>query len=398
MKRTAIPRYQRFDGPILFRHGFRPFFLSAGIWAMLSMVLWLAMLMGWASLPTTFAPVDWHAHEMIFGFAGAAVAGFLLTAVPNWTGRMPLQGAPLIALFCAWLVGRVAMAMSAVIGPLPSMVLDLSFLVLLGLALTREIVSGRNWRNLPVLLALAFLIAANLLTHLEALGIADTGQAGQRAGIAVLVGLISLIGGRIIPSFTRNWLIKRGEEVMPLPFSGVDRVAIALTAAGLLVWVLAPETPITGGLLLVAGVAGFVRLGRWRGHRTFSEPMVWSLHLGFLWVPAGLTALGAGILWPSVFPATAAVHALGAGAVGTMVLAVMTRATLGHTGRPTEADRPTAAIYILVAAAAAARVVAALGVGAYEPLLWLAAAAWIGAFGLFSIHYGASLVGRSANR
>lgn len=388
MKNAAIPRYRRFDGPALFRQGFRPFFLGAGLWALVSLGLWMAVLAGWLSLPTAFSPIDWHAHEMIFGFAGAAIAGFLLTAVPNWTGRMPLQGGPLIALFAAWLAGRAAMAASAASGPLVAAMADLAFPGLLFLALGREIVAGRNWRNLPVLIALALLFTANLLTHLEALGIAESGAAGQRAGLAVIVGLISLIGGRVVPSFTRNWLAKRGEAKMPARAGTLDRVSLGLTAAGLAAWVAQPDAAVTGALLMTAGVSGMVRLARWRGPRTFAEPLVWSLHLGFLWVPVGLTVLGANILWPDLIPAAAAIHALSAGAIGTMTLAVMTRATLGHTGRALTADPLTRALYLLVTLAALARLAAAFGLAGHDPLLWLAAAAWTGAFGLFTLRYG----------
>jgi len=396
MKNAAIPRYRRFDGPALFRQGFRPFFLGAGLWALISLGLWMAVLAGWLSLPAAFPPLDWHAHEMIFGFAGAAIAGFLLTAVPNWTGRMPLQGIPLILLFAAWLAGRIAMAAGAAIGALPATVIDLAFPALLLAALGREIVTGRNWRNLPVLIALGLLFAANLLTHLDALGIAETGGAGQRAGLAVVIGLISLIGGRIVPSFTRNWLAKRGATKMPASFGSLDRLALAMTAAGLAFWAALPEASAAGFLLLAAGVLGWVRLACWRGMRTFAEPLVWSLHLGFAWVPLGLGLLGASVLWPATIPAAAAIHALSAGAIGAMTLAVMTRATLGHTGRALAADRLTGAVYLLVALAALARVAAALGaalgMGGYDPLLWLAASAWTGAFALFTLRYGRYLL------
>jgi uncharacterized protein involved in response to NO len=222
--RTAgIPRYRPFEGPALLRQGFRPFFLGAGIWSLATMLLWIPVLHGYVSIPTAFDPVGWHAHEMLFGFVVAAIAGFLLTAIPNWTGRMPLQGVPLAALVAAWLAGRAAVLGSAWIGGGTTAALDLSFLALLLAVVLREILAGRNWRNLPIPVVLGGLLVANALTHADAVGLAATGQLGQRLSIAIVILLISLVGGRIIPSFTLNWLKKRGESNLPASFSALDR-------------------------------------------------------------------------------------------------------------------------------------------------------------------------------
>jgi uncharacterized protein involved in response to NO len=344
-------------------------------------------------LPTAFDPVDWHVHEMLFGFVIAAIAGFLLTAIPNWTGRMPLQGVPLAVLVGAWLAGRLAVGASAWIGAGIAAVLDLAFLTLLLGVVLREILVGRNWRNLPMPVVLGGLLVANALTHADAVGLAATGQLGQRLGIGIVILLISLVGGRIIPSFTLNWLKKRGELNLPASFGALDRGALGLAAAALAIWVVTPETPVGGAALIAAGVASLVRLARWRGHRTLAEPLVWSLHLGFVWVPIGFLLIGFSIFLPDVPPA-AGLHALTAGAMGGMTLAVMTRATLGHTGRLLTADRWTAAVYILVAAAAVVRVAAPVSADAYLPLLWASGLAWSTAFGLFVAHYGRMLLSR----
>lgn len=218
----GIPRYKVFNGPVLFSQGFRPFFLGAGVWAVLAVSIWLLIVRGDTSLPMIFAPLRWHAHEMLFGFAAAAMAGFVLTAIPNWTGRLPLQGVPLIILSGTWLLGRVAMATSTLIGGLLAALIDLSFLAMLFSVVLREIVAGRNWRHFPLPVAVAVLIVANALTQLEANGLAPSTMLGERLGLATFVLLISLVGGRIIPSFTRNWLAKMGSDVMPTPLNRFD--------------------------------------------------------------------------------------------------------------------------------------------------------------------------------
>lgn len=389
----GIPRYRPFAGPVLLRHGFRPFFLGAGLWALAAMLLWMAVLQGYVVIPTAFDPVGWHVHEMLFGFVVAAIAGFLLTAIPNWTGRMPLQGLPLAGLCAVWLAGRFAILGSAWTGALAAAAVDLAFLALLLGVVLREILAGRNWRNLPVPIALGGLLAANALTHADAAGIAATGPLGQRLAIGIMVVLISLIGGRIIPSFTLNWLKKQGEARLPARFGTFDRMALGLVVAAVACWVIAPETSVAGAAMVAAGVAALSRLVRWRGGLTRREPLVWSLHLGFVWVPIGLVLVGLGAFLPEVPPA-AGLHALTAGAMGGMTLAVMTRATLGHTGRPLTADGWTAAVYLLVATAAGLRVVAAFATGAYLPLLWTSGLTWSTAFAIFAVRYGRLLLTR----
>ena len=388
---TGIPRYRQHNGLALLSAGFRPFFLAAAAWSALAIPLWLAMFSGRAAVPSALPPPVWHAHEMVFGYAAAAVAGFLLTAIPNWTGRMPLQGGPLAGLVTLWLVGRLAVALSAHIGALAAAILDLAFPVVFLAVVAREILAGRNWRNLPMCGVLGILLLANLLVHLEALGIVDGADIGNRLGIATLLMLITLIGGRIIPSFTRNWLAKnRPEAGMPAAFGMPDRAALALTGLALLLWVAVPGSRAAAGAALVAGCAQALRLARWRGWATLPEPLVWMLHLGYCWLALGFLLLGTSAFVP-LLPATAALHALTAGAIGTMTLAVMTRASLGHTGRALSADAATTSIYALVTAAALLRLLAPLSGDAYLPLLAIAGAAWSGAFGLFVLFYAGPL-------
>jgi len=381
----GIPRYRAWQGPALLQQGFRPFFLAASLWAAGALWVWLAMLSGAVVLPTAFDPVTWHAHEMLFGFVAAVVAGFLLTAVPNWTGRMPLQGLSLAGLVALWLAGRAAVTLSAWTGPLAAAALDLAFLAALLSAVGREVLAGRNWRNLPVCLALAALLLANALVHLDAIGLAATGPAGIRLGTVVPIALITLVGGRIVPSFTSNWLRERG-ETLPAPFGRSDQVTLAVTLAALVAWTLAPEGQFTALALLAAGLANALRLARWRGQRTLAELLVAVLHLGYAWIAAGLFLTGVGAWSPDLVPPAAGLHALTAGAIGTMTLAVMTRASLGHTGRALTADRNTLVIYACVSLGALCRVAAAFT--SDLPMLSLSAVLWAAAFLLFAAIYG----------
>jgi uncharacterized protein involved in response to NO len=388
---AAIPRYRPQAGATILSAGFRPFFLAAAIWAALALPLWLAAYAGALVVPTALSPLVWHIHEMVFGFAAASVAGFLLTAIPNWTGRMPLQGGPLAALVLLWAIGRLGVLFSAVIGPLAAAIADLSFPAVFLAVIAREIAAGRNWRNLPMVAGLSLLLAGNLLVHLDALDIADTAMLGNRIGIATLLMQIALIGGRIIPSFTRNWLAKTHPELAPpSPEGRLDRLALAATALALAVWVAAPEGALLPYVATAAGAALSLRLMRWRGLSTLREPLLFILHVGYGWLAFGLLLLGVTGFWPFL-PPSAVLHVLTVGAIGTMTLAVMTRATLGHTGRPLSAGPGTQMIYVLVTLAALLRPAAALA-GDDMQLLALAGAAWTGAFGLFAVLYGGALI------
>ena len=389
---TSVPRYRATAAPALFSQGFRPFFLAGAAWSAMAVALWLPMFEGRLPLPTAFDPLTWHAHEMLFGFVAAVIAGFLLTAIPNWTGRLPLQGAPLIGLCALWLLGRIAVAASSIVGPLAAALCDLSFLAALLALVLRELLAGRNWRNLPMPAALAVLLVANALIHGEALGWSESGAEGKRLAIAVVTLLIALIGGRIVPSFTRNWLARRGAGGLPAVFGAFDRACLLITGAALLLWVFVPDEFVTGLALIAAGIANAVRLARWHGRDTGPEPLVWVLHLGFAGVPAGLLLLGLAPL--ADWSTTAGLHALSTGAFGTMTLAVMTRASLGHTGREVTAGRAGLAIYVAVTAAAVLRIAAAM-LPLHSLLLFGASGVcWVAAFGGFAIAYGRLLASR----
>jgi uncharacterized protein involved in response to NO len=388
--RGGIPRLKPGYIPLL-SYGFRPFFLGGAVWACAAMVLWIGLLTGRWTFATGYGAVAWHAHEFLFGYVSAIVTGFLLTAIPNWTGRLPVQGGTLLALFLLWVAGRVAMLASDRIGLAAAVIIDASFLFVLCAVILREIITGRNWGNLKVVVLVAALALANACFHAEILWTGAPGYGIRLAAVAI-VALIMVIGGRITPSFTRNWLARQGAGKLPAPFGRFDVGALAFTAAALILWIAAPDWRATGAALIAAAAVQAVRLGRWAGERTWREPLVLILHLGYLFVPLGALILGLSVLWPDTVPPSGALHAWTTGAVGVMTLAVMTRATRGHTGRDLTATWPTRIIYVAILAAALARVIAPLMPEHYMRLLEVAAAGWIAAFGMFVLSYGPMLV------
>ena len=371
--------------------GFRPFFLAAATWAAVSLAAWLSLLAGGIDLPSRFDPLSWHIHEMLFGFIMAAVGGFLLTAIPSWTNRAPVAGTPLAVLVTLWLLGRVACLFSAMIPGWLAPIADLAFPVALEVVAARELFAVGNKRNYPLLAPIIVLAIANLLMHLQALGFAIPAGLGWRLGIAGVIVLISVIGGRIIPTFTRNWLAEHGISRVPAPVGRLDRVALGTLHAAMIGWTFFPDRVAVGALLLIAAALNLVRLAGWRGVATLSEPLLLILHVGYLWLVAGVALLGLSLITDAV-PTAAAVHALTAGAMGTMILSVMTRATLGHTGRALHADATTITIYALVSASAALRVVAAWWIDAQVDLLEVSGLTWVGAFALFVAKYGPMLL------
>ncbi len=387
---TATPQRRTYDGLPLFSYGFRPFFLLGSIYAGLAILVWLPVFLGAVPLTSPFAPRAWHGHEMLFGYLPAVITGFLFTAIPNWTGRLPIQGKPLMVLVAVWLAGRVCVTFSAHTGWLVAMLVDTGFLLLVAAAAAREILAGRNWRNLNVVMVLALLLASNIAFHLEAHfhGAADI---AIRFGIAVVVLLIALIGGRIVPSFTRNWLVRENPGRLPVPFGRFDIVVIAVGALASVCWVVSPIGDLTGSALALAGLLHLVRLGRWAGDRSVRERLLLILHVGYAFIPLGFLLNAASAF--ALVPVGAGIHAWMVGAAGIMTLAVMSRATLGHTGQPLTASLATQAIYAAVVVAAVSRICAAIAPAHSDPLLHLAAFAWAAAFFGFALTYGPLLIG-----
>ncbi len=386
---SPIPRLKAYGGPALLSYGFRPFFFFGAIYAGLAILAWLPMFNGELVLSTAFGPIDWHVHEMLYGFLPAVVTGFLLTAIPNWTGRLPIQGMPLLVLVAVWLAGRVAVTFSAEIGWLSAAIVDVSFLILVVAATAREIVAGKNWRNLRVVAMVTLLLVGNIAFHLEA-HFNGSAEYGARIGISATVLLLVVIGGRIIPSFTRNWLARENPGRLPVPFGKFDGAIILLSAAVLALWVVQPTGRITAAALAVAGVLHIVRLARWAGDRTWRDRLVLILHIGYAFVPLGFLLAGAAAI--AMVPADAGTHAWTVGAAGAMTLAVMTRASLGHTGNALNASAVTQAIYAAVVIASLARIGSSLEPAWSELLLQISAFTWVVAYFGFAASFGPLLV------
>jgi uncharacterized protein involved in response to NO len=383
------PSFPPYDGPAFFSFGFRPFFLGAALFAGAAVPLWILILTGTISVNLLYSSREWHVHEMLFGFLPAVMAGFLLTAIPNWTGRMPLRGIPLASLWVLWLAGRLVAAISMP-SPWIAAVIDAGFLIALAAFIWREIAASGNWSRSPIGLLIGLYAGANIGFHALALRGGQT-DVPERVAVSILLVLLTVIGGRVTPAFTSDYLAGQRITARPPSFSLVDRVSMLLVPVAGLAWILQPEGQAAAALLIAAGGVNLVRLWRWQGWMAWREPLVFILTVGYGWMAMSLLALGGSAL--GLLPAANAVHVLTTGAVGTMTLAIMTRASLGHTGRPRHADLITLVIYVLVNFGGIVRVLAPdAPTGLMHLLLGLAAIGWSGAYLLFALDYGRILV------
>ena len=378
----------------LFRYGFRPFFLAAGLAALLLVPWWAAALAWGVPLGTSWPAALWHGHEMLFGFIVAAVAGFLLTAVPSWTGARGFAGWPLVLLAGLWLTGRIGVSASAGL-PLPVVAaLDLSFLPALAGFVLVPLVRARN-RNSPLLAVLLTLWLTNVafywgLTH----GDSIFARHALLVGIDIVLLLVTVIGGRIVPAFTSSALKQQGIGISLRAWRGMTPLAVGVMVVAVICDLFRPESVAAGAVALAAGVIQAVRLAQWRMLRTLRTPIVWVLHVAYLWLPVGLVLKGLALIFALALAAYY-LHALTIGAAALMIMAVMTRASLGHTGRPLVVSRATAYAYGLLAAAAVVRVFGpALLPLAYVKTVVLAAVLWTVAFGIFLSVYAPMLITR----
>jgi uncharacterized protein involved in response to NO len=384
----------RYAGPVLFEYGFRPFFLGAGLQAVLAMLAWLAWVIvphdaiGWAGVSIAVPVHQWHAHEMIFGYGLAVVAGFFLTAVPNWTGRRPVRGALLAVLFGLWLLARVASWSSAWLPPAVVALPELAFIAMLSWLVAHALLSGWSKRNFVFLPVLTVLFVAAALYHLEALALtAATSAVGHLLAIDALLVLLTVVGGRIVPAFTTNVLRREGIEPLPRLADRRDSIAVLAVAALLVADLVAPGTAATGWVALAAGLAGAVRMAGWRTRHVLASPILWVLHLGYAWLVFGLLFKGVAMVTETV-PEILALHALTIGALGCLTLGVMTRAGLGHTGRPLHVSTMIAASYLLVSLAAAIRIAWPLfDLPFHDAALLASGLLWSAAFLIFTAVY-----------
>ncbi|GAB2791697.1 NnrS family protein [Halomonas shantousis] len=373
---------------VLLAYAFRPFFLLTGLYGALVILAWTGMLLGGWSLPLGMSPLYWHSHEMLFGLVPAAIAGFLLTAMTNWTGAAPLKGGGLAALVLLWLAGRVAMWTAGWLPTWLVALVDVAFLPVLAGYVACVLLKYHNRRNLILVAVLGLLALSNGLMHL---GMAGRGLAWLRLGemlaFDLLTVMIVVIAGRITPAFTANWLRMHGGRPETVRRSErFDRYVLITTA------LMIPADLMTGlpwlGALVALAAAGInaVRLWRWAGWQTASQPLLWILHLAYVWI---VLALGLKALAPfaASVPAAAWQHALGIGGIAMLILGVMTRVAMGHTGRPMKLPRFAVIIYLAILAAAVSRVLMALLVIDYRAGLIVAAVGWVTAFALFVALY-----------
>ncbi len=384
-----------YQGPAFWSYGFRPFFFSAALFAGIAIPAWALFVSGLEGLPLRYLLRAWHVHEMIFGFLPCVMTGFFLTAIPNWTERPPMKGGPLIVLWTLWVVGRLSIAFSGFPLPILSLI-DGAFLVVVAGIVWREILSARAWDRLPMGVLISLYSSANLLFHGLFLSRSETDLA-ERSGLTLIMVFLALIGGKITPGFTEDYLDEIGVKQQPASFSRFDALAILLVVVAGILWMIQWQTTMTGFAFVFAGIVHIIRLSRWYGWQTWHEPLVLILHVGYGWLAISFLIIGGAMLGIGVHLEDA-IHALTTGAVGVMTLAVMTRASLGHTGRIKHAGALTVVIFLLVNIGATLRVFApSLNLFDGRGFL-LSAGCWSGAYLLFAVGYGHILFGRSLER
>lgn len=359
--------------------GFRPFYLLAAAFASISIPLWVARYFGRISLASI--TLSWHMHEMVFGFAIAVIIGFLFTAGRNWTGLWTPRRGHLAALAGVWLAGRIAMLVApAFIAAL----VDILFLPLAAWPMYRVLQRSGNKRNMFLIGLLSLLTIVNIVFHLAALDwIAISTIQIIQAAILIVVMIESVIGGRIIPGFTSSTVPGTKPIVNPTR----DRLAIALTALASLAWVFALPSWVIATLAIAAACLQLLRLGGWKPHVTLRHPLLWILHLSYAWIPCGFILMALAAL--QVVPAGAAFHVLTIGSMAGLIIGMMTRTTLGHTGRRLKAGRNEVVMYALIQIGVVARFCAAVNTtGLRDGALVVAAASWTAAFMFFLIIYG----------
>lgn len=392
--------------PIVVTEGFRFFFLAAALFAEFAMLVWIGWLAVHAGggaltyVPFAVPPHHWHAHEMIYGYGLAVVAGFFLTAVPSWTGAPPARTTYISAIALLWLLGRISIFFSNELPASLVMLIDLAFVPVISLKIALNLFKRPKPQNLLFLVLLTLLFAGNLAVHLEWMRTTqDTASAGLLTGLLTLAALIAVLGGRVTPAFTRNAMLKAGHESgLPASNLWLDRVGIVSAIALASVALFDADARVLAVLSAVAAVSNGLRLFGWRLPAVLDQPIVWSLHLGFAMMVLGYCAVS--LHWAGFdIGKAAALHLLGIGAIGVMTLAMMSRASLGHTGRPLVVSPSIAWAYGMVAFAA---IVRSLGLivfpDHYFSVMFAAGGLWIAAFAVFLAMYFPILVSPRQDR
>lgn len=377
--------------PIL-AYGFRPFFFVAGVHGAAALLLWLAIQVDSLSAPGHWPGATWHGHEMLFGYAPAVLAGFLLTAVPNWIGVPPVRRSALAALVALWLAGRAAVALAGHLPVLAVTIIDAAFLPALMVALLPPIIASKQWRNVIFVIPLSALTATNLALHFSVAGELDLLPRDIFiVATGLLVLFITVMGGRIIPSFTANTLRQRGEEPGLRKYAPLNFLAIGSLAAMIVADAVAPLSLAGAALSLLAAGAGMARLYGWRGWAILGEPLLWILHVAYMALAFGLALKGVAALTEAL-PLDVGLHMLTIGAVGLMTYGVMTRVILGHTGRALKLRPSIVTAYFILLASLILRLIAPfLPERLYNGDLHLSGGMWSAAFMIFLVVYAPML-------
>src|SRR5690606_15825898 len=374
--------------PILLAYAFRPFFLLTGLYGLLIVLAWMGFLFGGLPLPLGMNPMQWHAHEMLMGLVPPAIAGFLLTAMCNWTGAPPLQGRGLLALVLLWVAGRVVMWSAGLLPGWLVFAVDMAFLPVLALYAGKVLHHYGNKRNLILVAVLGLLTLTNLLMHIATLNhLTQMGQLAEVLALDLIAVVLVVVAGRITPAFAGNWLRIQGQDPATVKRSdGLDRATLAATMLMIPADLITGVPALGGVVALVAAGLNLARLAGWAGWKTLREPLLWILHLGYLWIPVALLLKGLTPFIDQLLP-TAWFHAMGTGAIATLILGVMTRVALGHTGRPLKLPKLALLIYLGISLAALARVLVTLNLVNYRLGLMVSALGWCVAFILFVLLY-----------
>lgn len=377
---------ESYRGLSVFSAGYRIFFLSAAVWAVLALATWIAYIMGILG-PFAVDLLNWHAHELVFGYAGAVIVGFALTAIPNWTSRDTIGGARLGVLFVFWLGSRIGaiLLLFGIDARLFTSVIECIFYIQFLFLASNEVIVAKNQRNYKIIGIFAVFVSAAVYTNLVRVELLDGTIVGWRIGLGLLVILIAVIGGRIIPAFTANWMRKNEIVDTPIMFSGFDIICIGALVVTIALFTIQSDSLLLTIMSFLTGTLHFIRLFRWRGWKTYRSPLVAILHISYMWIPIGFLLLGAAN--QGFMAEQTAFHAWTVGAVGSMTLAVMCRASLGHAGLALEDHPSLTIVFVAISLAGLVRVSAGFCLDHYNILVGASGIAWCFAFMVFLVRF-----------